>query len=66
MNKIEAIAQAIKTFSPAELSAFRSWFQAFDTEMWNRQIVEDATSGKLDALANTALKSQQFDDCTEF
>lgn len=65
MSKIEIIEQEIKTLSPAELAAFRSWFHQFDAEAWDRQIEDDAKSGKLDALANAALKSFQSGDCTE-
>jgi len=45
--------------STAELAAFRNWFREFDAEAWDRQIEEDAKSGKLVALANAALKAHQ-------
>ena len=59
MHKIEIVAQAIRMLSTAELAAFRNWFREFDAEAWDRQIEEDAKSGKLDALANAALKAHQ-------
>ena len=65
MSKIETIEQEIKTLSLMELAAFRSWFRQFDAEAWDRQIEEDANNGKLDSLANAALKSLQSGDCTE-
>lgn len=65
MSKIETIEQEIKTLSPAELATFRNWFRQFDAEAWDRQIEEDSKSGKLDALANAALKSFQSGDCSE-
>lgn len=65
MSKIETIEQEIKALSPAELAAFRNWFSQFDAEAWDRQIEEDAKNGKLDALANAALKSFQSGGCSE-
>lgn len=65
MSKIETIEQEIKTLSPEEFAAFRKWFSQFDAEAWDRQIEEDAKSGKLDALANAALKSFQSGGCSE-
>jgi hypothetical protein len=65
MSKIETIEQEIKALSPDELAAFRNWFSQFDAETWDHQIEEDAKSGKLDALANAALKSFQSGGCSE-
>lgn len=65
MSKIKTIEQEIKALSPAELAAFRNWFSQFDAEAWDRQIEEDAKNGKLDALANAALKSFQSGGCSE-
>ena len=65
MSKVEIIEQEIKTLSPTELAAFRHWFSEFDSEVWDRQIEQDANSGKLDALANAALKSFKSGGCSE-
>jgi hypothetical protein len=40
---------------PAELLKFREWFLRFDGDRWDEQIEKDATSGKLEALAQAAL-----------
>jgi hypothetical protein len=47
---------AIERLSPDELATFRSWFAEFDARAWDRQLEDDANSGRLDALANEALK----------
>lgn len=65
MGKVQTIEHEIKSLSPDELAAFRSWFHEFDSEAWDRQMEEDAKSGKLDALANSALKSFQSGRCSE-
>ncbi|OGW63204.1 MAG: hypothetical protein A2638_01730 [Nitrospirae bacterium RIFCSPHIGHO2_01_FULL_66_17] len=57
MSKIEDIERAIEHLAPSELEAFRRWFRTFDADAWDRQIEEDARMGRLDALANTALKA---------
>jgi hypothetical protein len=57
MSKIESIERQIRGLSPEELSAFREWFAAFDAEVWDRRLESDARAGKLDALAEAALKA---------
>lgn len=57
MSKVEAIERQIQELSSEELSALREWFAAFDAEAWDRQLESDARAGKLDALAERALKA---------
>lgn len=59
MSKVENIEREIQGLSTSELSAFRKWFAEFDAKAWQRQIEEDARVGKLDALAETALKDHK-------
>jgi hypothetical protein len=56
MNTLQDIEQAIKQFSPEELAAFRTWFAEFDAKVWDQQFETDVAAGKLDALAEKALK----------
>jgi hypothetical protein len=35
---------------------FREWFLAYDWEVWDRQLEQDVAAGKLDALAEKALR----------
>ncbi len=56
MSKVEQLEQQIQTLSPEELAQFRAWFAEFDWEMWDRQLERDVASGKLDALAEKALR----------
>ncbi|TPW12072.1 MAG: hypothetical protein FD130_1846 [Halothiobacillaceae bacterium] len=57
MGKVEKIEHEIETLSPNELGEFRRWFRGFDASHWDRQIEEDAQAGKLDGLAEEALKA---------
>jgi hypothetical protein len=60
MNKVEKIGQDIRYLSPSELVAFRKWFNEFDAEVWCRQIEADVKAGKLDTLAEKALRDFAF------
>ncbi len=56
MSDVENIEGWIKELSPKELTAFREWFIQFDAEAWDRQFEVDAKAGKLDRLAERALR----------
>jgi hypothetical protein len=55
MTRIQKLEQEIKKLSSSELAAFRKWFQEYDATEWDRQIQDDALSGKFDKLAEKAL-----------
>lgn len=65
MNKIEEVEKKVQGLRPDELEAFRKWFWNFDAESWDRQFEKDVLSGKLDLLAETALKSYKSGHCSE-
>jgi hypothetical protein len=52
---LHELEQTIAKLPPAELSEFREWFLRFDGD-WDEQIEKDATSGKLESLAQAALR----------
>jgi hypothetical protein len=57
MSKIEKLKKQIRQLSPEELAEFRRWFAELDAHNWDRQIGSDVKAGKLDALAENALRS---------
>ena len=65
MSKIESIEQQIEKLSPKELAAFRTWYAAFDAEAWDRQFEADVKAGKLDALADKALRAHTSGQSTK-
>jgi len=65
MSSIEEIEAAVARLSPQELAEFRTWFNRFDAEAWDRQFEKDAVSGRLDALANEALEDLHAGRCTD-
>jgi hypothetical protein len=56
MSKVEKLERQIQSLSPAELAQFRAWFQEFDWAVWDAQLTADVQAGKLDALADKALR----------
>lgn len=56
MEKVKKIEREVQELSPEELASFRQWFAAFDAEAWDRQFEADVRAGKLDALAERALR----------
>jgi hypothetical protein len=55
MGDVKAIERAIEALPPDELAEFRRWFAEYDGAAWDKQIEDDAASGKLDSLAAEAL-----------
>jgi len=56
MEKVEKIEREVQKLSAEELAKFRQWFAGFDAEAWDRQFEEDVKAGKLDDLAERALR----------
>ncbi len=56
MSKVESIESRIQELSPEELAELRDWFAKFDAEAWDRQLEADVKVGKLDAMAERALR----------
>lgn len=57
VTRIEKIEQQIRALSPEELAALRVWFASFDAEAWDRQLEADIEAGKLNAMAERALRA---------
>lgn len=56
MSKVEKLEQQVQSLSPEELAEFRAWYEKFDWAVWDAQVAADAQAGKLDALADKALR----------
>ena len=64
-NQLKEIEKAISQLSPQDLTEFRRWFAEFDAEAWDQQFESDVTTGKLDKLAEKALKHLREGNCTD-
>ena len=56
MSKLDKLAEDIQALSPKELAEFRAWFLEFDWAAWDRQLERDVEAGRLDDLADKALR----------
>jgi hypothetical protein len=56
MGKVEKIEEEVQALSPAELAEFRAWFLTYDWAAWDRQLERDVEAGRLDDLAEKALR----------
>lgn len=56
MSTVEKLKEAIRQLSPEELAAFRVWFAEFDAAVWDQKFEEDVAAGRLDQLAEEALR----------
>ena len=56
MSRVDQIENQVKALSPEELAAFREWFAEFDAEIWDHRFAADVKAGKLDRLAERALR----------
>ena len=65
MGTVKEIVEAIRRLPPSELEAFRAWFAEFDAELWDRELEADVAAGRLDHLAEEALRDLREDRCTD-
>jgi hypothetical protein len=59
------IESAVARLSTDKLLQFRQWFAQFEADQWDRQIEADVAQGRLDRLANEAIRQFQAGRCRE-
>jgi hypothetical protein len=59
VNTLEDLKTAIRRLSAEDLAAFRAWFAEHDAEVWDRQFEDDVRAGRLDGLADAALRARK-------
>ncbi len=65
MSTVQEIESAVKNLSRAELTSFRNWFLSFDADAWDKQFEEDVAAGRLDTLADEAIRDLREGRCTD-
>lgn len=65
MTHLKEIERAIQDLDAEDLAAFRQWFAEFDNARWDAQIEADAKAGRLDALAQRALRAYERGEARE-
>jgi hypothetical protein len=56
MGRIESLQEQVRALSGDELAQFRAWFLDRDWDDWDTQLEDDVRAGRLDAIANQALR----------
>ncbi len=59
MTRLEAIEAEIQKLSPEDFAELKEWVLEEDWKQWDRQIEEDAASGRLDSLFSRGLEAHQ-------
>ena len=55
MENVKSIEKAVESLPPSDLAEFRRRFTEYDAAAWDKQIEQDAASGKFDGFAAEAL-----------
>ena len=53
---VEDIEDAVERLPPDKLAKFRAWFEEFDAARFDQKIEQDAKGGRMDKLADEALR----------
>jgi len=64
MGKVEKIEQEAQALSHAELAQFRAWVLEYEWAAWDRQLERDVQAGRLDDLAEKALRDHAAGNTT--
>ena len=65
MSTVQEIETAVSKLSSEELAVFRIWFDEFDAGEWDKQLEQDVAAGRLNILAEEALKDFREGRCTD-
>lgn len=65
MTRIEEIENAVAELPKEELARFRDWFIEFEARVWDQELEEDVEAGRLDKLAEEALRDRDTGRTTE-
>ena len=65
MITIEKIKDTVEHLFREELIDFRAWFIEFEAQIWDEKIETDIQAGKLNQLAQQAVKDLLANQCIE-
>jgi hypothetical protein len=54
MTKLEKIEYDIASLNKADIKKISKWLDEYNADLWDKQIEDDAASGKLDKLVSAA------------
>jgi hypothetical protein len=59
MSTVEKLENQVQKLNRDELAAFRHWFRKYDSDEWDIEIEEDIRAGRLDNLAEEAIRAHK-------
>ena len=62
---VDEIRIAITALSPEGLQELHAWYEQFDAQLWDRQVEADVAAGRLDDLAEEAIRAFRNGETTE-
>ncbi len=65
LAEVENIKLAVVDLSPQAKKEFQRWYEDWAWKDWDHQLEADVEAGKLDALAEQAIRSFEAGDYTE-
>jgi hypothetical protein len=65
MKTLQEIESAIAQLPPEEFARLREWVLARDAEAWDAQLEKDIQAGKLDQLAEEAIRAHRAGQSSE-
>lgn len=65
MTTVKEIEKAISKLHKDEFMSLREWLDKFEAEKWDEQFESDVKSGRLDKIAEKAIKSYHAGKCKE-
>ncbi len=60
---IQELEKAVTQLHSSELAQFTAWFEEYQADLWDKQIEQDALSGRLDALGEQADREFEAGRC---
>ena len=65
MQTVEDIEKAIISLPKKDLARLRKWYDEFEAQLWDQSLEDDARAGKLDRLADKAIRDFKAGRCSE-
>ncbi len=59
MTSVQKLVKEIQGLSRDERKSLRRWFERFDAAVWDKEFEADAKAGKLERLAERALREHR-------
>ncbi|PDW05084.1 hypothetical protein [Candidatus Viridilinea mediisalina] len=65
MTTVSEIKTAITQLTLEELRELRTWYEQFEADQWDAELEADVAAGRLDSLADEAIRDFQAGTATE-